>query len=236
MDHNQGVDLALSFQENAGCMDIWRRIHQVQARANDLFRRRSTTQLSSGQKTSQIHGNRDNENNERNDVDNPSALSGGTVTDVAHAVAAAHHANLQQQDQREMWANVASEAQQQHQERHSEEEDDTIGRGTVIGSGIGHDQFEDGTVALYDHGGQIVGGSIGLAQPQLPNPPILANLEEIADTIAAVQVSLPIFSCLTLLCDFDCAGDLTNLNTQPNSTYNKRTTWQCSLHRMIVRT
>eukprot|EP00536_Pseudo-nitzschia_multiseries_P000592 jgi/Psemu1/179113/e_gw1.7.168.1 len=34
----QGVDLALSFQENEGCINIWRQITQVQAKANEKFR------------------------------------------------------------------------------------------------------------------------------------------------------------------------------------------------------
>jgi hypothetical protein len=35
---SQGVDLALSFQDHAGCMDIWKQVTQVQARANELVR------------------------------------------------------------------------------------------------------------------------------------------------------------------------------------------------------
>ena len=38
----QGVDLALSFQDNAGCLDIWRQITDVQSKAAHYFRRANT--------------------------------------------------------------------------------------------------------------------------------------------------------------------------------------------------
>jgi hypothetical protein len=37
---SQGVDLALSFQDHAGCMDIWKQVTHVQAQANELIRAR----------------------------------------------------------------------------------------------------------------------------------------------------------------------------------------------------
>lgn len=43
----QGVDLALSFQDNSGCLDIWRQITQVQSKAADLFRRAGGDRTSS---------------------------------------------------------------------------------------------------------------------------------------------------------------------------------------------
>lgn len=44
---NGGVDLALSFQDNAGCLDIWRQITEVQSRAAELIRERTTAATTS---------------------------------------------------------------------------------------------------------------------------------------------------------------------------------------------
>ena len=156
----QGVDLALSFQDNAGCLDIWRQITQVQSRAADLFRRGSGgngVHLSSGT------GNA----NDASDTmsTNLGNSSRSSVVDVAHAVAAAHHADLQRQQQQEMWVNVATEASVQHRlDSHPSQH---------------HEQHFEDSVAYHD---------ATQNSPQLPNPPTLGNLEEIADMIAAVQV------------------------------------------------
>lgn len=72
-----GVDLALSFQDNAGCLDIWRQITHVQARAAELLRQQ---QLQDGSKNT-------------------------SVEDMAARVAAQHHADLQrQQHQQNLWS------------------------------------------------------------------------------------------------------------------------------------
>jgi hypothetical protein len=41
-----GVDLALSFQDNAGCLDIWRQITHVQRRAAELYQKNQQQQAS----------------------------------------------------------------------------------------------------------------------------------------------------------------------------------------------
>jgi hypothetical protein len=185
----QGVDLALSFQDNSGCLDIWRQITQVQSRAADLFRRangggagnaNATNRPDNNTPVPPIAENNNTSNNTENQTGNSPAApaNGNSVADVAHAVAAAHHANLQRQEQQEMWVNVASEAaaqhhleaqqqQQQQQQSHEQHFEDAVG----------------GMVSAYHESNQCPSNS-----PQLPNPPTLGNLEEIADTIAAVQV------------------------------------------------
>ncbi|KAG7354245.1 component of IIS longevity pathway SMK-1-domain containing protein [Nitzschia inconspicua] len=140
----QGVDLALSFQDNAGCMDIWKQVTHVQARANELMRTKGK--------------------------------AGHSVADMARSIAAAHHANLQRQDQQELWANVASEASGKSQ-NHSQ------GRES---GGDGCDQFEDSVSAIVNSYHDPNPGMSSIT-PHLPNPPTLSNLEEVADTIAAIQ-------------------------------------------------
>ena len=188
----QGVDLALSFQDNAGCLDIWRQITQVQSRAAEIYRRNGGTTGGGervgmnaagnmGSKSSK--GGNESGAHSGEDVSSNGTSNGSSVVDVAHAVAAAHHADLQRQQQQEMWVNVASQAAQHHldqqnavAERHNQEH-----------------HFEDavgGMVAAYHeaNAAQVSASGPNAVSPQLPNPPSLANLEEIADTIAAVQV------------------------------------------------
>jgi protein phosphatase-4 regulatory subunit 3 len=96
---------------------------------------------------------------------------------MAHAVAAAHHANLQRQQQHAMWVNVASEASQQHYQHPVEEEEDTS-------------DFRDHdaeAVAASMAAAAAAGYGGGCAGTELPYPPTLQNLEEIADLIAAAQ-------------------------------------------------
>ena len=133
---SSGVDLALSFQDNAGCLDIWRQITQTQQCAAELMRQQLPDQMS------HVGG----ENNT-------------AVEDMANRVAAEHHSDLQRQQQQELWANLTEEG------RHHN----------------GNNGGGDGDV----HFGS--GGMMDQAMVQLPNPPTMQNLEEIADTIASLQ-------------------------------------------------
>jgi len=120
-----GVDLALSFQDNAGCLDIWRQITHVQSRANDLLR------------------SLPNEENH-------------SVQRMAAAIAAQHAAHLQQRGD----------------DGHGHQAD-------VVVWGGGH-MNDDGSPGQGDYG--------MLDSPvHLPDPPTLANLEQIADSIAAIH-------------------------------------------------
>ena len=110
------VDLALSFQDNAGCLDIWHRITSTQQQ---------------------------------------------NVQDMAHAVALAHHVELQRRQQQHMWEHVASEVHNSLQEKTEQ---------------VAVSMAAAAAAAYAPH-----------VQP-LPNPPSLDNLEEIADIIAAGQV------------------------------------------------
>jgi len=144
-----GVDLALSFQDNAGCLDIWRQITSVQAKANELLQRRQL------RKSSDKHG------------------GGSSVEDLAAQVAAQHHADLQRQ-QHEMWSSATASSQNQH---HVVSDDHMMMRN---GAGMaGSNDMVGGGSEMYN--------TLLEAAHSLPNPPTLQNLEEIADTIAALQ-------------------------------------------------
>lgn len=166
------VDLALSFQDNAGCLDIWRQITRVQSRAAEWF-------ASGGSKPH-------------------TSSSSSSVTDMAHAVAAAHHASLQRQQQQSMWEHVASEAAQTHHdyttstndENHADEYRDSSSPSSSAEAVAVH--MAAAAAAAY---GNTTGESASALQVScsLPNPPTLGNLEEIADIIAAAQVRIVLY-------------------------------------------
>lgn len=82
-NQSSGVDLALSFQDNAGCLDIWRQITHVQGRAAELLRQhQQQLNHANGKSTS--------------------------VEDMAARVAAQHHADLQRQQQHDLWNSALS--------------------------------------------------------------------------------------------------------------------------------
>ena len=209
----QGVDLALSFQDNSGCLDIWRQITHVQQRANEMFLSARRSGGAAGRNNTGSSG--ENNNSNSNNFGGGSGGSGGgthSVADMAQAVAAAHHADLQRQDQQEMWVNVASEAaaqhnhyhQQQHHGHHhnmSSHHHSQGGNDDSMMDGNDHDRFEDsvGNMVPSYHDSNSPGGTTS----NLPNPPSLSNLEEIADTIAAVQVRDSFLACYLIVCYFN---------------------------------
>lgn len=140
----------MSFQDNAGCLDIWRQITHIQSRAADCFRAKTTSTPS--------------------------------VADMAHAVAAAHL-----QRHHNMWVQV----EQQHQEQQQQ-------------------QQHNAAVAV-----QMAAAAAAAAYPQqhqqqqhtaeLPRPPMLHNLEEVADLIAAAQAAPQRESLAMFLAQHDCA-------------------------------
>jgi protein phosphatase-4 regulatory subunit 3 len=118
--NNAGVDLALSFQDNAGCLDIWRQITHVQHYAAELMRQQAQPDR---------------------------------VQDMAAQVAAEHHSNLHRQQQQELWGHLTDE--------HTN---------SVSDAEVHYNNLLEQALVQ-----------------SLPSPPTLENLEEIADTIAALQ-------------------------------------------------
>lgn len=159
--------MALSFQDNAGCLDIWRQITQVQSQAADWFRSYGPPSKSSS----------------LSPLKTAMRESAPSVTDMAQAVAAAHHASLQRQQQHAMLVNVASEAAQNHYQHSMEDDDDDDDDPTDFRE----QDAEAVAVSMAAAAAAAYGGATGT---ELPQPPSLQNLEEVADLIAAAQ-SLP---------------------------------------------
>jgi hypothetical protein len=182
--------LALSFQDNSGCLDIWRQITQVQSRAADWFRTRGLLAKPAAPSTATAAAATASPA-----VPEPTP----SVTDMAQAVAAAHHASLQRQQQHAMWVNVASEAAQHHFQHSIEEEDDP--------NDFREQDAEAVAVSMAAAAAAAYGG--GASGTELPRPPTLQNLEEIADLSAAAQ-SLPERESLAM---FISANDCAYLKT-----------------------
>lgn len=144
--------MALSFQDNAGCLDIWRQITRVQSRAAEWY------------SSKEQHNS--------------------SVTDMAHAVAAAHHASLQRQQQHTMWEHVASEAAQVHYNNNSNNNNNTE-EYSESAEAVAVNMAAAAAAAYGNHHSSLSESS---STCSLPNPPTLQNLEEIADIIAAAQV------------------------------------------------
>jgi hypothetical protein len=112
----------------------------------------------------------DAETGDNADATAAASPAGSSVPDVSHVVAAAHHDTLQRQEQQEMWVNAASEHLEHRKSLAEQNQQDHY--------------FDD---AFHENNSTAQSGN-NPQSPQLPNPPTLGNLEEIADTIAAVQV------------------------------------------------
>ena len=142
-----GVDLALSFQDNAGCLDIWRQITHVQRRAAELYRThqqnqngrpssvaaatvalmdRGETDENEDAKANNVAALSDNDSTRGGgDNDGRSGASGESVTDIARRIAQDHHAELDRQHQHEMWVSMAGAIHHTNRDAFGEEVDDS---------------------------------------------------------------------------------------------------------------
>mmetsp|Transcript_6904 Transcript_6904/g.19969 ORF Transcript_6904/g.19969 Transcript_6904/m.19969 type:complete len:1016 (-) Transcript_6904:258-3305(-) len=221
----QGVDLALSFQENEGCIDIWRQITQVQAKANEKFRLRQLQHQHQQGILGTSGGDGANKIGSNDGVASKAALekamgnggNGRPLADLAHNVAAAHHAHLQPQ---ELWASVAADNTQNPQNNNNSNSNNNNSNSNnnnnngAVGDrddSDAHHRFENamgGIVAAYNDATSPGGGNalnVGApASPQLPNPPTIQRIEEISDIIARVQNIHQRESLATYISQNDC--------------------------------
>ena len=146
-----GVDLALSFQDNEGCLDVWSHITRVQSRAAELLQSKS-------------------------------------VQDMAAQVAAQHHADLCQQQERDLFL--------WNQNTHTNNRDDNNNNNNNNSSNntgsfsTAHDTHDDADIDshTYNHSAySLLSSEVSGHLPPLPQPPTLQNLEDVADIIAALQ-------------------------------------------------
>lgn len=208
-----GVDLALSFQDNAGCRDIWNKISKIQHKAFELFEARGGLSITSNNSIGtrelghQRHDNTVNEgemsNNTMQKLGNGNGISRGDRS-LDSNIRTEHH-NTSVDGIQENINNTTHEAR-------PELWDDTSRNGSPSLHGIGldvdeHDFMEADTAAAVSMAAQVshyVGNAnqgkgqmfhqndsiepIHSSVAQLCNPPTLENLEKIADVIAASQV------------------------------------------------
>lgn len=212
----QGVDLALSFQDIAGCLDIWRQITQVQSNAAELFRNNGDKESVADNE----HKDSSPEGHDSESEDSSESTKSGAAQDLDHGSSAAQNGKLPRQQQQEVWVGIASEAAQHHLDHQNNIADRSRDR-----------NFEETPMAnSYPESnmGHHSMPSVTPQSPQLPNPPRLAKLEEIADTIAAVQVSLSVI----IWCDACGRGCISNI---VYSIFNNARRLLCTSHKMSAR-
>ncbi|GKY97736.1 hypothetical protein MPSEU_000731800 [Mayamaea pseudoterrestris] len=178
-----GVDLALSFQDNEGCLDVWRQIQEVQSKAARMMQTKS-------------------------------------VQDLAAQVAAQHHADLCQQQERDMllWNSNSNTSDNdengnsQHSSSHGgSESNHRTSELSVASSGMHHQSsWAANAVSIEsansssNHNGN--NGNCLLSSSSLPQPPTIANLEDVADSIATLQHVHPQREALAMcIAQDDCA-------------------------------
>lgn len=172
-----GVDLALSFQDNAGCLDIWRQILHVQERARILIQQ-------------QHHLRQENSNSD----------SMSSVEDMAAQAAAQHHANLQQEHEKNLIWNkqlYSRHASSISDEMHGVQENDENQTSYIMGHTFNKMMGGSGTAEglhnrMLENGQHMMNSqhhfmSQQHQQWQLPNVPTLENVEELADVISSLQ-------------------------------------------------
>ena len=193
------VDLALSFQDNAGCLDIWRQITHVQTLAAATVVASSSSAITSTLSTT---------------ISPPSS-----VTDMAHAIAVAHHAALQQQQQQQqhaMWMHAARDARLM-QQQDVDDEDDVGGHNSNNNHNAMAAAAAAASVASYHHHhNHHLSTAFTESSSLLPVPPTLQNLEEVADLIAAAQQAMQQRDSLAMyISQQDCAYLKALLNLFP---------------------
>jgi hypothetical protein len=205
-DISCGVDLALSFQDNAGCREIWNKISKIQHKAYELFEARGGLLNDGGDEGLQeMSGQLMNHHGslEMSEDEKDKDLDGNPIIYA---------------ENREASNSVGSPLHPSSPHSHNDHHRDLWGESTGVNhsnTGIDgidvdeHDFMETNAAAVsmaaqaahYVGGGQMGknqvtghGDSMEFNHPsvnaQLCNPPTLDNLEKIADVIAASQVSI----------------------------------------------
>jgi len=201
-----GVDLALSFQDNAGCRDIWNKISKIQHKAYELFRARGSSSVNRGDDIfhgyiqhhygyDMNHSHSKDSKNAVDDIDSTNHTKSG-LENSAHAIYQQHRTADQQ---------MGSDAS--NQERHGsnmyDSDDDEhdfsyTDTAEVISMAAKAAHYVGGTQSGSSHGKNhgsyqvetMDSDSLSSMDIHLCDPPTLDNLEKIADVIAACQVRI----------------------------------------------
>lgn len=198
-----GVDLALSFQDNAGCRDIWNKISKVQHRAYELFKSRGGLPMERGDDGLQgfapnqyhykFHHGEDGKKEDEDIDSNTNAM--------ARSENAANSGNQQEQTNEHVACHKDSNESSNHDQYQSvydidEDEHDYSDSDTaaVISMAAKAAQYAGGNqIGLQGKNQGYQNESLDIddlasMNIHLSNPPNLENLEKIADVIAACQV------------------------------------------------
>lgn len=189
-DNGQEVDLALSFQDNTGCLDIWNKITSYKSRAVEMLRAKvaNVSRSSESNKIIAKPANPPTNDGNRSGENSPNSSR-----------------NIQPQQQHSAWNKVNSDLTPNHQHSHLHHEADGNEFGDANKTPVtaapmpyrsngAPNQPTTNSEPMPDHQNQ----QHAQQQPstdvttnlQLPNPPTLASLERIADTIAAAQTQM----------------------------------------------
>jgi len=198
-----GVDLALSFQDNAGCRDIWNRISKIQHKAYELFKSRGSVPVDQGDDGLQgyVHNQyhhkcyqSDDSKEEQEDMDTTAQTKNRSENyansdnrkEQTHEGATCHY-----------HSNESSNNERHHptydidDDEHDYSDSDTA---AVISMAAKAAQYAGGhQIGLHgrNNGSYQTDSmdidSLASMNIHLCNPPNLENLEKIADSIAASQ-------------------------------------------------
>jgi hypothetical protein len=207
-DISCGVDLALSFQDNAGCREIWNKIYHIQHRAYELFEAKGGL-IVDGEDEGLQEMSRQLMNHHgsmvTSDDDKGKDLNGNSAMySVDHRDANNNNgSSLHNENRRDVWDESGASHSNTGIEGIDVDEHDLL-------------ETSAAAVSMAAQAAHYVGGQMGKNQVQgdlmeightsvnvqLCNPPTLDNLEKIADVIAALQVSiqchLAVFSSFSL--------------------------------------
>jgi hypothetical protein len=208
-DVSCGVDLALSFQDNAGCRDIWNKISKIQHKAYELFEARGGLSIDGGEiglhdfvqherndnRTSSDTGKKDATvlNNSKGASPLNSRNENGNNGSTVHGSALQMHSSTN--DNNHMWSassdgDFNSGIDGIDSDEHDFMEGDTATAVSIAAqaaaqyAGSAHEKNE----LLHLSDSMDINHPSATANAQLCDPPSLDNLEKIADVIAASQV------------------------------------------------
>lgn len=202
-----GVDLALSFQDNAGCRDIWNKISKIQHKAYELFKSRGGVPIDRGDDG--LHGYAQNQYNHKFYHSEDRKEEEEESDSTAHTKMRCENSVNSDNQQEQTHEGVAS-----HNDSSESSNNDRLHSAYDIDEDDEHEYSDSDTAAVISMaakaaqyaGGQQIGlhgknhggyqndsmdiDDLASLNIHLCNPPNLENLEKIADVIAACQVRL----------------------------------------------
>jgi len=199
------VDLALSFQDNSGCLDIWSKITYVQNRANEMMHdigRPFTESIDLSKSANNNNQKQDDIRHEQQHNQRQEAVGGRSIPNSemtqspgsSLSFSSTAHQHVNNSPQRPQGTPVDDDSSADDMK--SEVDDDRDLRGahaTAVSMAaaaaaaykrIGSTESTDSTLHSV-----VTSNNSSSNTYQFPSPPTLSNLEDIADIFASYQVS-----------------------------------------------